>query len=355
MKSLALLVGACLLSGLQGANAQSVTLDVHYANPANGVKELHEELAQRFSKLNPDVRIRFRTPPNGYAPLTEQVLRAAVVNNAPDVVFEGLNFLRTLSERNLTVPLDAFAQKDGGFDKLGYRSWSLELGRLGGGVHGLPFAISVPVLYINGDLVKSTGRDPADLPSTWPALVDIGKAIEAKNAGKTGFFYRTDVDGNWMLQALVFSNGGTILNADETKVAFTTGPGRFALDTLESFARAGMATLTGSQARSAFGAGNIGIFADFIVEYRIDRPRGGRTLRLSDRPVSDARRERQAAGRRQPCRHADEGSEETGDCLGVHQVRHRPDRPDADGDTDGLSARKRNSHERPEHARQIPR
>ena len=181
--------------GLQGANAQSVTLDVHYANPANGVKELHEELAQRFSKLNPDVRIRFRTPPNGYAPLTEQVLRAAVVNNAPDVVFEGLNFLRTLSERNLTVPLDSFAQNDGGFDKLGYRSWSLEPGRLGGGVRGLPFAISIPVLYINGDLVKSIGRDPADLPSTWPALVEIGKAIEAKNAGKTGFFYGPTLTG----------------------------------------------------------------------------------------------------------------------------------------------------------------
>jgi multiple sugar transport system substrate-binding protein len=226
------------------------------------VKELHEELAQRFSKLRPDVQIRFRTPPNGYAPLTEQILRAAVVNNAPDVVFEGLNFLRTLSERHLTVSLGSFAEKDGGFKKLGYHDWSLALGRLGRDAHGLPFAISIPVIYVNGDLVKSAGHDPANIPTTWAELVKIGKAVEAKNPGKTGFFYRDDVDGNWMLQALVFSNAGAMLNAEENRVAFVSGPGRFALDTLEFFAREKMVTLNGSQARSAFGAGNIAIFAD---------------------------------------------------------------------------------------------
>lgn len=256
------LAGALLLSSLAAAAAQTTVLDVQYANPANGVKELHEELARRFSKIRPDVQIRFRTPASGYAPLTEQVLRASVVNNPPDVVFQGLNFLRTLSERNLTVPLAPFADKDGGFDKLGYREWSLALGRLGNEVYGLPFAISVPVVYVNGDLVRSAGFDPADMPTNWADLVKIGKAVEAKNAGKTGFYFRPDVDGNWMLQALVFSNGGTMLNADETRVAFTQGPGRFALDTLEFFAREKMATLSGAQARSAFGAGNIAVMAD---------------------------------------------------------------------------------------------
>ena len=262
MKITRLLCAAAFFHAATAVQAQTVTLDVQYANPANGVKELHDELARMFSERNPRVQIRFRTAPNGYAPLTEQVLRAAIVNNAPDVVFEGLNFLRTLVERDLTTPLESFAARDGGFEQLGYSASSLALGRIGGTVRGLPFAISVPVLYVNGDLVRSAGYDPETLPTTWPALVAVGKAIEARNEKKTGFFYRNDVDGNWMLQALVFSNGGSILTPDETKVAFTEGAGRPALDTLESFARGGMPTLTGSQARSAFGAGNIGIFAD---------------------------------------------------------------------------------------------
>src|SRR5262249_3344904 len=135
----------CIVAALLGtaAAAQTITLDVHYANPANGVKELHEDLARLFSERNPNVKVRFRTAPTGYAPLTEQVLRADFVGNPPDVVFEGGNFLRTLVERKLTTPLDTFGLKEGGFEKLGYAAASLDLGRIGEAVHGLAFAISV--------------------------------------------------------------------------------------------------------------------------------------------------------------------------------------------------------------------
>jgi multiple sugar transport system substrate-binding protein len=55
----------------------------------------------------------------------------------------------------------------------------------------------------------------------------------AKN--RNGMFFDWTITGNWSWQGLVFSHGGTMLNADESKVAFGEAPGQQALRTLRRF------------------------------------------------------------------------------------------------------------------------
>ena len=49
-----------------------------------------------------------------------QRLRASLVNQMPDLSFQGLNLLRVLVDKELARPLAAFIARDGGADALGY-------------------------------------------------------------------------------------------------------------------------------------------------------------------------------------------------------------------------------------------
>jgi multiple sugar transport system substrate-binding protein len=77
-----------------------------------------------------------------------------------------------------------------------------------------------------------------------------------------GFYYQWDITANWMFQSLVFANGGRMMDEGEKRIAFDQPAGMKALETLEAFAKGGMPNLPSSQARTAFIAGKIAIFAD---------------------------------------------------------------------------------------------
>src|SRR5262245_924174 len=80
------------------ARAQSkTTIDVLYPY-ASLFKSLHEELAKRFHAENPNIEIRYRAPAENYEDATQQMLRAAVAGNMPDVAYHGLNRVRIFVE-----------------------------------------------------------------------------------------------------------------------------------------------------------------------------------------------------------------------------------------------------------------
>ena len=261
-----MLMGAAALSAgsvmPRTASAQTVTLDVQYPFPSGNNKEFHEDIASRFMAENPDVEISFRAPAQNYEDASQQVLRGAIVDQMPDVSFQGLNLLRVLVDREMAVPLGRFIEADGGAEELGYAPALLDTVRHGGDIYGVPLLISTPVLYVNADLVRAAGVDPDGLPNTWEDLVALGRTIDDPERNRTGFYYQWDITGNWMWQALVFSRGGRMLSADERRIAFDGPEGQWALETLERFAQAGMPNLPFTQARPAFKAGNIGLYAE---------------------------------------------------------------------------------------------
>ena len=253
---LTLLLGASLLAGTAQAE---ITLDVLYAFP-NNYREVQEEIATRFEAEHPDIKIDYRNPAPNYDDASSQVLRDALVGKVPDVFFTGGNYMRVLASRDLTVPLDAFVASRSDWEKLGYLDSTLSLAQHAGAVHGLPFAISLPVLYVNADLVEAAGASVANLPRNWKDMAVLGRAIAAQGDDIVGFYHDYGGAGNFNFQVMVNSDGGVMGSADGCSVSFDEPAGLAALETFEMLYEEGMPDLSQNQIRSAFAAGKVGIW-----------------------------------------------------------------------------------------------
>lgn len=246
------------------AAAQEVTLDVLYNLP--GFTRFHQPIAEEFEKLNPDIRINFLAPAADYNAGHQQVLRSAVTGDAPDVFFSGYHLLgelaATLAERGEITDLGPFIEADGGqaFLDENFSPQMAALGKVGEVQYGLPVNASSPIMYINADLVRSAGGDPEAMPDTWDELVDLAEAIRESNDNVAGMAY--DIGGwpdDWLWQALIFQQGGTLTDPETGKAAFDGETGLRALQlTREFVTRGGQDVLDWDQSRQQFGAGLTG-------------------------------------------------------------------------------------------------
>jgi multiple sugar transport system substrate-binding protein len=254
-------IAAAALSLAAGlAQAQTPTeVVVQYPYPEL-FADTHKRIAEEFSKVRPDIKVTLRAPYESYEEGTQKVLREAVTSQMPDVTFQGLNRIRVLVDKSIPAELDGYIAAEKDFDKQGFHQAMYDIGTASGKVYALPFAISLPIVYVNLDLVKQAGGDPANLPKTWDGLIDLARKIKALGPDLNGITYVWDITGNWLWQAPVFARGGTMLNADETKVAFDGPEGQFAIKTLARLVtEAGMPNLDQPAMRAAFAAGKTGI------------------------------------------------------------------------------------------------
>jgi len=258
--SLSASLAATLSSVTTLALAQApVEITVQYPYPEL-FEETHKQLTAEFAKVRPDIKLTYRAPYTSYEEGTQKVLREAITKQMPDVTFQGLNRIRVLVDRGIAVPFDAFIKAEKNFSEQGFHKAMFDIGTQNGKVYALPFAISLPITYYNLDLVKRAGGDPANLPRTWDEVIALAKKIDALGTDINGVTYAWDITGNWLWQAPVFSQGGTMLDAKETKVAFGGPAGEFAVDTLARLVReGGMPNLSQADMRSAFAAGKTGI------------------------------------------------------------------------------------------------
>ena len=217
-----ILTAAALSLTASMALAQT-TITVQYPYPEL-FDETQKQLAEAFSKKHPDIKVEFRTPYKEYEDAAQRVLREGITGNVPDVTFQGLNRVRVLADKEIAVSLDDFIANEKDFDAEGYHDGMRQAGAVNGKVYGLPFAISLPIVYYNMDLVKKAGLDENSLPKSWDEIIELAKKINAQGEAD-GVMAEWSITGNWLWQAMVFANGGTMLTADETKVAFAGDAG----------------------------------------------------------------------------------------------------------------------------------
>lgn len=247
-----------LVAGIAHAQQQTeVVLQFPYPELFS---ETHKRIAEEFAKVHPEIKVTFRAPYESYEEATQKVLREAVTNQLPDVTFQGLNRIRVLVDKTIPAPLDGYIAAEKDFDKQGFHQAMYDIGTASGKVYALPFAISLPIVYVNLDLVKQAGGDVNNLPTTWDGLLDLAKKVKALGPDTNGITYAWDITGNWLWQAPVFARGGTMLNADETKVAFDGPEGQFAMRTIARLVtEGGMPNLDQPSMRATFAAGKTGI------------------------------------------------------------------------------------------------
>jgi multiple sugar transport system substrate-binding protein len=283
---------AALALALWTGGTVAQQIDVQY--PAPGLfKEPIEKIVEDFQKAHPGIKVNLLGPQQDYEQIVQHNLRAAITNTLPDVAIHGMNRQRILVERGIAQPIDDFVRQDPGFAKLGITEKSRSVGLVGGKQYGIGLAMSTPVIYYNADLVKRAGGDPDKFPTTWDGIIDLAKRIEALDGGGKvrGMFLSWQITGNWMWQALVFSHGGTMLTADEKKVAFDGPAGQRAIGVLARLVNeANMPNSTFAAEAPNFIAGRLGMLSDSSAQIsRFNREVGSAfPVKVAKFPISAA-------------------------------------------------------------------
>jgi len=254
-----LLAAAAALMLLTASAAAQIEVVVQYPYP-DLFNNTMKRIAEAFAKERADIRITFRAPYKDYEDGTQRVLREAVTGDVPDLTFQGLNRVRIFADKGIAVALDDHFKAEANAEAAGFDQAMRAAGTVNGRIYGLPFAISLPIAYYNLDLVEKAGADPDKLPSTWDEVIALAKRVNALGDGVHGVAFEWSITGNWLWQAEVFRNGGTMLNADESRVAFDGEAGTASIRTIARLVNeAQTPNLSGADMRTAFAAGNVGV------------------------------------------------------------------------------------------------
>lgn len=258
LKSIA--AAALLTCGVAQAQPQTeIVVDYAYADV---FKEVHEKIAKDFMAKFPQYKVTFRAATPGYEESAQQALRQAVTNQLSDVSYQGLNRQRVFVDRGIAVDMTPFVNAEKDWARMGYDKALLSLGQVKSKQVGIGFSLSTPIVYFNADLVRKAGVNPEHFPTTWDGIIDVAKKSKAANPGTYSMHLDWEITGNWMWQALVFSNGGSMLTPDEKKVAFDGAAGKAAINTLARVAKDGeMRNISTSAATQDFISGNLAVLS----------------------------------------------------------------------------------------------
>lgn len=218
-----------------------------------------EKLISEFEAEHPNIKID--AVPVVSTDINAKVQADIVAGSAPDVAqltFDGLDFaVNNFNAKPLEdiVPADELAANFEGFSPNG-----MKLGQLNGKTYGLPFTFSTPVLFYNAKLFEEAGLDPEKPPTTWEEVKEYGLQI-AEKTDASGVHVGGAAGGDWIIQALIGSNGGQALSDDRTTIKFGESEAVGAIQMWQDLINSGANDkMNDSETMEAFSQGKVGMF-----------------------------------------------------------------------------------------------
>lgn len=260
------ILGAWTALGLTLAQGTVTIQYWHINTEAFGLPAVRE-LIREFERRNPGIKVEERYHPNAYTGLLQNLQAALAAGNPPDVAQMGYLYTRYAAQNLPFVPITDLARRFGGERHLRrFAPNILALGQVNGVLVGMPYSLSNIVAYYNADLFRKAGLDPDRPPSTWEGWRRAARQIKGRT-GKYGI-YLILLDDNWAIEALIRSNGGTLLRC-ENGVYRTGVDGKEAVEALGLWAdlvREGLALgVPLQQGEQAFLAGEAASFMTTIA------------------------------------------------------------------------------------------
>jgi multiple sugar transport system substrate-binding protein len=227
--------------------------------------EVLQEVLREFGKRNAEVAVKEVSVPGQYSELMQKVLaRLAAKQNPPDVLLPGYNFMDYTIRELRPIPIAQLggAEAKAVLDR--YPPPVLRIGQLDGTQYGLPYALSVAVLYYNPKLIELAGLNPQAPPRTWAETQAWAEAVK-KKTGKPALFI-SNVD-TFLMQTLIESAGGIML--DNRCPAFNTGDAAEAMQAWRKYYQDGLIPrVTHREAEQSFVSGDIAMIATSIMYLR---------------------------------------------------------------------------------------
>lgn len=257
-------------------------LDGYHTYPAHKVWQ--DELVKRFEAKRPDIDITYRAPAPTYDDALLTIARQQLTRQQPDFHLGGMHLLREFAARGLIQPFDDLLQgKD--MAAMGYSKEILAQGQIKGLQYALPWGVSTPVIFVNTDLVRRAGGDPARIPSSWNEFIALAGRIAALEPEMLGMNWELGND-DWMTQNLFLNNDAPLLTADESDIGFDTDKGLAALTLYQRFYKeGGQKPIDQQAARQTFFAGKMGFYVATTAAIRSFNNEVGKRFVLTTAPL----------------------------------------------------------------------
>ncbi|MFN3259372.1 MAG: ABC transporter substrate-binding protein [Pikeienuella sp.] len=242
-------------------------------------------LIEEFMRRNPLVTVEpIAAPSNEVLSRVQADMVAGMQPDLAQLVFRDLIYA---AKELGAEPLEDLAGAELAAHSVGMVPNGLALGAVEGKTYGLAYVFSTPVMFYNADLFRAAGLDPDQPPRTWEEVKDAGLAI-AKATGKHGFFPGAygPIDGTFVYQAIVMSNGGKVRDGNTLTFADPAAAGAVAMlrDLMDSGAHA---RIDVGAHLDTFQSGNLGMFlwTSAVQNRLIKAAEGNFELRVAPMPA----------------------------------------------------------------------
>lgn len=245
-----------------------ITIEYWHINSESFGGPTVRQLVQEFERQNPDIKVIEQFQPNSYTGLLQNLQTRLAAKNPPDVAQIGYLFIDYVSENFPVKTIDELMQEYGGRDLLdAIQSNVLDLARRKGKLIGMPYSLSNIITYYNADILREAGLDPDKPPTTWSEWSKAARVIKEKT-GKPGIYVQI-LDDNWSTQAMMESNGGTMIACKDGRIRATfDGPKNAeAIQMWADMIQEGLAlNVLMNQGEQAFLAGEVATFMTTIAK-----------------------------------------------------------------------------------------
>jgi multiple sugar transport system substrate-binding protein len=214
--ALAPVLAACGGSGKGGSElaldaSQRVTIE--YLHPLAFASKTIRQLIASFEEANPNITAREQSTEASYQILTQELQAAIAAGNPPAVALVGYDVMRYVADQVPHLNVEDAAQRDPdgegeGLLNDGFASNVLDLGRVEGVLHFVPYSISNPVLFYNEDALGQVGLDSP--PRTWDEVREYARRL-TEETDLLGLSVEEGEATFWTLQGLMESNGARLL------------------------------------------------------------------------------------------------------------------------------------------------
>ncbi|MGY4158033.1 multiple sugar transport system substrate-binding protein [Bradyrhizobium sp. USDA 4461] len=259
------LKAACAIPIVSLSGRASLALDsraVQVSVTPSIFRPMFDQLVIGYDHTHPPMKATIRETNRDQSAQLQSTLRQAVINDLPDVSFQGFSYLATLKSQGIIQPINELVA-DSGLAELGISGPVVDICRIGPDAYGLAVGLSFPVFFVNATLAEQAGLAENAMPTDWNGLMELARKIEALGPGVQGGYFQYQADSNWTWVALIEAAGGRMLD-DSGAIAFTGDEGRRSLEILAEFGRIGQARydVSRDQARMLFNGGQLGMILD---------------------------------------------------------------------------------------------
>jgi multiple sugar transport system substrate-binding protein len=236
-RTLWILCAALLLAVLTlPATAQAPVTVVHWQHFHEGRANALRGLVQVFERQNPGIRVQTDLPP--YEQYFAKLLSSLAAGTGPDVFQIAMENAEQFINAGFLAPVPASVATPE-FIRDNYLSWTTERFRRGSQYYGLPTDVQHLVMYINDELAREAGLDPARPPETWDDLIAAARRATKRDAAGNIVQAGLDTRYRWAVySALLYQYvEGPVIDARTRRATYDSPQGIAAWKVAETLLR----------------------------------------------------------------------------------------------------------------------